>query len=72
MPDSFDSVFSASANVFTGEVCQRNTMFTSESMRPIQLNSALLKRTPCAPTFSSSGAVGAPMPMTVPSFGATL
>ena len=54
MPDSFDSIFCASAKVFTGEVCQRNTMFTSESTRPIQFNSAVLKRTPCVPSFSSS------------------
>jgi len=72
VPDSFASILSASSKVFTGEVCQRNTMLISESMRPIQLNSELLKRTPWVPSFSSSGAVGAPMPITVPSLGATL
>ena len=46
-------------------------MLISESMRPIQLSSAVLKRTPWVPSFSSSGAVGAPMPITEPSFGAT-
>ena len=39
-------------------------MLISESIRPIQLNSAVLKRTPWVPSFSSSGAVGAPMPIT--------
>ncbi len=41
-------------------------------MRPIQLSSAVLKRTPWVPSFSSSGIVGAPMPTTVPSLGETL
>ena len=49
-----------------------NTMLTRESTRPIQLSSAVLKRTPCEPSFSSSAMVGAPMPMTVPSLGSTL
>ena len=49
-----------------------NTTLTSESSRPIQLSSAVLKRTPCVPSFSSSGMVGAPMPITVPSLGETL
>ena len=71
MPDNLASVLNASATVFTGEVCQVNTMLISESMRPIQLSSAVLKRTPWVPSFSSSGAVGAPMPITEPSFGAT-
>ena len=48
------------------------TMLISESMRPSQLNCAALKRTPGVPSFSSSGAVGAPMPKLKPSFGATL
>ena len=67
MPDSVDSIFSASAMVFTGEVFHMNTMLMSESVRPIQLSSAVLKRTPWVPSFSSSGAVGAPMPITEPS-----
>ena len=49
-----------------------NTMLTSESRRPIQLSSAVLKRTPCVPSFSSSAIVGGPMAMTVPSLGETL
>ena len=53
------------------EVCQVKTMLISESMRPIQLSSAVLNRTPWVPSFSSSGAVGAPMPITEPSLGAT-
>ncbi len=46
-------------------------MLISELIRPIQLNSEVLKRTPWVPSFSSSGAVGAPMAITLPSFGAT-
>ena len=72
MPDSVASVFSASAMVFTGEVFHMNTMLMSESVRPIQLSSAVLKRTPWVPSRSSSGMVGAPMPMTLPSLGETL
>ena len=49
-----------------------NTMLTSESMRPIQFSSAVLKRTPWVPSFSSSAMVGAPMATTVPSLGETL
>ena len=49
-----------------------NTMLMSESMRPIQLSSAVLKRTPWEPSFSSSGMVGAPMPITLPSLGEML
>ena len=41
-------------------------------MRPIQLSSAVLKRTPWVPSFSSSAIVGAPMPMMVPSLGIAL
>ena len=58
--------------VFTGEVFHMNTMLMSESVRPIQLSSAVLKRTPWVPSRSSSGMVGAPMPMTLPSLGETL
>ncbi len=72
MADSVAGVFSASAIVFTGDVFHMKTMLTSESTRPIQLNSAVLKRTPGVPNRSSSGAVGAAMPMTLPSFGETL
>src|SRR5215217_839554 len=72
VPDNVDSNFCASAKVFTLDVCQVNTMLIRESTRPIQLSSEVLKRTPCDPSFSSSAAVGAPMAMTVPSFGETL
>ena len=48
------------------------TMLMSELIRPSQLSSAVLKRTPCVPSRSSSGMVGAPRPMTLPSFGAML
>ncbi len=47
-------------------------MLISESTRPTQSNSAVLKRTPCEPSFSSSAAVGATMTSTVPSFAATV
>ena len=47
-------------------------MLTRLSTRPTQLSSAVLKRTPWEPSFSSSAMVGAPMPMMVPSFGRTL
>ena len=47
-------------------------MFTSESTRPIQFISAVLKRTPWVPSFSSSAEVGAPMPIDRPSFAAML
>jgi len=53
-----------SAVFVMGDVFHMNTMLMSESVRPIQLSSAVLKRTPCVPSRSSSGIVGAPMPMT--------
>src|SRR6266550_7215280 len=58
VPDSVAWNFWASARVLTGEVFHMNTTLTSESRRPIQLSSAVLKRTPCVPSFSSSGMVG--------------
>ena len=47
-------------------------MLINESMRPIQLNCAALNLAPGLPSFSSSGAVGEPSAITVPSLGATL
>ena len=47
------SVFSASSTLCTFEVFHMKTMLISESMRPTQFSSAVLKRTPCVPSFSS-------------------
>ena len=48
-----------------------NTILISESTRPTQPSSAVLKRTLAVPSRSSSAIVGAPIASTVPSLGAT-
>src|SRR5258708_34815309 len=72
VPDSVVSNFCESAKVLTFDVFHMATMLIKESTRPVQLNSAVLKRTPDVPSFSSSARVGAPIAIAVPSLGYTL
>jgi len=69
-PIASTRIAAASANVFTFEVFHMNTILMSESTRPTQLSSAVLKRTPVFPSFSSSAGRGRPdRKGRVPSFG---
>ena len=72
VPPTTSSFFRVSSNLVTPLVCQATQTLTSLFALPIQLNLVESKLAPGMPNSESNAIPRATVPMTVPSFGATL